>query len=371
MSGGLAVPAGQQTVRRHNRALVLGYVAEAEPVSRARVAEHTGLTRGTVSSLVDELISAGLLTELSAVRGGTGRPASPLQLNRAGPAGLGLEIGVEHVGASVVDLSGTVRASRRVASDHRDRPSDVGLGAAARLASDVVAEAGLPVAGACVALPGLVDAAGVLRRAPNLPHWNDVDAADRLAGLLGTPVRAGNEADLAALAELWFGDVPADFVHVSADVGIGAGIVLGGALFRGPGGCAGELGHVVVEPGGPACSCGGAGCLERVAGLDALLRVAGTSDVEGLVERPGSALAVAAGSLRIALGAAVSLLDVRTVVLGGVYARLGERLRRAVAAELATMTPPVEVRIADPATGGALRAAAASVVRSLISSGSA
>ena len=85
-------------MRRHNLALVLGEVAAGEPVSRAGVAARTGLTRGTVSSLVEELIAAGLLTELAAARGGTGRPANPLQLNRSGPAGLGLEIGVDHAG---------------------------------------------------------------------------------------------------------------------------------------------------------------------------------------------------------------------------------------------------------------------------------
>src|SRR5690606_15020168 len=101
-------PAGHRTVRRHNLALVLGCVAEAEPLSRARVAERTGLTRGTVSSLVDELIAAGLVTELAAERGGPGRPAAPLQLNRNGPAGLGLELGVDRLGACVVDLTGAV-----------------------------------------------------------------------------------------------------------------------------------------------------------------------------------------------------------------------------------------------------------------------
>ncbi|MGH3589081.1 MAG: MarR family transcriptional regulator, partial [Pseudonocardia sp.] len=85
----MSVPAGQHTVRRHNLALVLSEIGGAEPLSRAGVAARTGLTRGTVSSLVEELITAGLVAELAATRGGPGRPGSPLRLDPRGPAGLG------------------------------------------------------------------------------------------------------------------------------------------------------------------------------------------------------------------------------------------------------------------------------------------
>ena len=367
--------AGQQTVRRHNLALVLHEVAAGEPVSRAGVAVRTGLTRGTVSSLVEELLAVGLITELAATRGGTGRPANPLQLNRSGPAGLGLEIGIDHVGACVVDLTGTVRARRVARSAHRDRPPEVGLAAATELAAPVVAEAGLTICGAGVALPGVIGTDGRLQRAPNLPGWVDLAVdAELSARLGGVPVRAGNEADLAALAELWFGersapatggprDAGVDFLHVSGGIGVGAGIVLGGALFRGAGGRAGELGHVVVDPHGPPCSCGGRGCLEQAAGQRALLRAAGVGTVEELLARPAPAIERAADALGIALTGAVHLLDVRNVVLGGLYAQLGDGLRDAVAAQLAARVGPVQVRRARSTSGGSLRAAAAWVVR--------
>ena len=109
-----------------------------------------------MSSLVEELLAAGLLVELAAARGATGRPASPLQLNRSGPAGLGVEIGVDAVGACVVDLTGTVRAERVAASGHRNRPAAAGLEAAAALAAAVVAQAGRPIAGVGLAVPGVV-----------------------------------------------------------------------------------------------------------------------------------------------------------------------------------------------------------------------
>jgi predicted NBD/HSP70 family sugar kinase len=365
-------------VRRHNLALVLHEVAAGEPVSRAGVAVRTGLTRGTVSSLVEELLAVGLITELAATRGGTGRPASPLQLNRSGPAGLGLEIGIDHVGACVVDLTGTVRARRVAPSAHRDRPPEVGLAAATELAAAVVADAGLTICGAGVALPGVIGTDGRLQRAPNLPGWIDLAVDTELSARLGgVPVRAGNEADLAALAELWFGerrgpaahgppDADVDFLYVSGGIGVGAGIVLGGALFRGAGGRAGELGHVVVDPHGPPCSCGGRGCLEQAAGQRALLRAAGAGTVEELLARPAAAIERAADALGIALTGAVHLLDVRTVVLGGLYAQLGDGLRDAVAARLAARVGPVQVRRARPDSGGSLRGAAAWVVRELL-----
>lgn len=369
-------PAGQATVRRHNLALVLRTVDAEEPVSRARVAARTGLTRGTVSSLVDELLAAGFVAELSPARGVPGRPASPLQLNRAGPAGLGVEIGVDAVGACVVDLSGTVRALRTVRSGHRDLPPAAALRPLARLTAEVVAEAaghGLRVAGAVAALPGVVGPDGVLERAPNLPRWHDVDVVARVGAALAPvvgdlTVRAGNEADLAALAEREAGAGP-DFLHVSGGIGVGAGIVLDGELFRGPGGRAGELGHVVVEPGGPTCTCGGHGCLEQVAGQNALLRLAGAADVDELLRTPGPAPAVAGRALGIALSAAINLLDIPTVILGGLYAELGTPLAEALTTELRARVPSrpeVDVRLGDPDAGGAMRAAGAWVVRRLL-----
>ena len=363
---------GAAGVRRHNLALVLGEVAGGEPVSRAAVAARTGLTRGTVSSLVEELISDGWLTELAAARGGAGRPANPLQLNRSGPAGLGIEIGVDHVAACVVDLSGAVRARRRAPSDHRDRAPSAGLARAAALARDILAESGLSVVGTGVALPGVVGPGGELQRAPNLPRWVEVAVGGALSRLLdGLPVGTGNEADHAALAELWFGGGHPDMLYVSSQIGVGGAVVIGGELFRGAGGRAGELGHVVVDPDGPACSCGGRGCLEQAAGQEALVAAAGVADVDDLVARrdepgPRSAIGMAGRALGVALAGAVHLLDVPVVVLGGLYARLGAPLRDAATAELherVLTSPPVEIHCSGLGPDAALRGAAASVVR--------
>src|SRR5207342_2005864 len=138
---------------------------------------------------------------------------------------------------------------------------------------EVVDEDDLVVVGAAVALPGLVEAkTGTLLRAPNL-GWEEIAVAAELASRLGgLAVRADNEANLAALAEHWQGvarDLE-DFVAVFGEVGVGGGIFLDGELFRGAHGFGAEFGHVTVDPDGPACKCGSAGCLETVAGQEAI-----------------------------------------------------------------------------------------------------
>ena len=229
-------------------------------------------------------------------------------------------------------------------------------------------------------MPGVV-ADGVLERAPNLPLWRDVDVVARAAAVLApvvgdAPVSVGNEADLAALAEHRAGAAGDDFLYVSGGIGVGAGIVLGGRLFGGSGGRAGELGHVVVDPAGPPCTCGGRGCLERAAGLEDLCRAAAVDDLDALADaaarrEPAAEAALRTGghALGVALAGAVNLLDVPTVVLGGGYPRLGAVLRAAVADELARRVvwrSPVAVRTSALGAAAALRGAATSVVRAVL-----
>ena len=391
----MSSPAGQHTIRRHNRALVLTQIADSPRQSRAQLALATGLTRATISGLVEELITSGLVAELMPDRGARGRPGSPLTLNPDGPVGLGIEINVDYATACLVDLTGAVRVRRTQVIDNRQISPTAGLRLALGLAEQVrgVAEAaGLVVAGAAVAVPGLVDAAGVLRRAPNLPGWQGQDIAGVLRQALRMDVTVDNEANLAALAQLWFGvEVGGqDFVLVSGEVGVGAGLVLGGRLFRGIRGHAGELGHVMVDPHGPPCGCGANGCLEQVAGQEALLRQAAvlglpgtpTAAPDGAVaelwrradagdERTLAALTQAGTALGQALAGVINVVDVPVVVLGGLYARLGRWLSPAIAAELDRRVisrpwAPVEVRLSALGPEAAVRGAGATVVRRLI-----
>lgn len=382
-------PVRQASVRAHNLALVLRHVAtSARTMSRASLAAATGLTRATVSALVDDLVAGALLTELEPPpRTGAGRPAVGLAITPDGPAGLGLEINVDYLAACVVDLTGAVRHRLVEYADQRPAGAGAALAAICRLAGEARAltEAdGLTVAGAALAVPGLVAAGGVVRRAPNL-GWHDVDARALLAAapaLRDLPVTVDNEANLAALGELRAGDAPGSFVYVSGEIGVGAGIVLDGALFRGARGWSGELGHIPVHPDGPSCRCGGRGCLERYAGQEAILRGAGIHPPVGSEAALGvlagraadgdtdalGALADAGTALGIAVATVVNLLDVDTIVLGGCYAPLLQWLRGTIEREVACRVltadwAPVTLRAAVLGADAAMVGAAGAVVR--------
>lgn len=333
-------PARAPEVRRHNLALLLGALRDG-PSSRAALSASTGLTRGTVAGLLDPLVAAGVLAEGEPDRGGVGRPGTPLGFAGSGPVVVAVSVEVDGLAALVTGLDGRVVRRARHRRVHRDRdPAEV-FGRAARTARSLAAGTGRPLAGAGIAVPGPVrgsDAGAVLLQAPNLPRLDGCRPAEHAAALADVPLLVGNEASLGALAHLGQAE---DFVYVSADVGIGGGIVVDGRVLPGARGVAGEVGHVVIERDGRPCGCGGTGCVEAYAGLTALLADAGLPDVAALRAAAlagdtaaTGALARAGSALGTALASVVHVVDVGTVVLGGGYAGLGTWLVPAVHAEM-------------------------------------
>lgn len=378
------VPARQAGVRSHNVALVLWSVVRATG-SRADVAARTGLTKAAVSSMVDELIERRLLVEDSPMSNGRGRPSKLLRLHPMAPVAIGVELNVDYVAAVRTDLAGRELATHRIELDDRR------LARADLIRYLVVAwRAVRPVApvtvlGTGVALPGIVGRDGTVWRAPNLPSLSGVNVANSVATALRIPKRSvivDNEANLAALAELHAPDAERDFVYVSGEIGVGAGIVIGGELFRGAAGLAGELGHVSIAAEGRTCGCGGCGCVEQYAGQDALLAASGCPTVEALVEavragRPAATrtLAHAGAALGTALAGMLNIVDVPTVVLGGVYARVFEAIGPAVEAELQRRVLAADarrptVRASRTGADAAVQGAAASVVQRGLAVGS-
>ncbi|THA28345.1 ROK family protein [Streptomyces sp. A1277] len=344
----LGPKADKDTVRRSNLSLVLRAVrdeGEGE-ATRAGVAARVGLTRAAVSSLVEQLLESGFLTESGKTFSGqAGRPGTALKTARTGPAGLGVEVNIDYVSVCVVDLAGTGRVRLTEHLDNRGTPPAEVLARAARIAArtlDSAREQELFPVGVALALPGLVSG-GAVRQAPNL-GWNQVPAEELFAASLAAerghqelPVRSENEANLAALAELWFGglDRVRSFLYLTGEIGVGGALVIDGELLRGAHGFAGEIGHVVVDPRGPQCRCGSRGCLEQYAGQAALLRAAGieggggglaVAELEKRVragdERAVGAVAEAGRMLGRVLSGAVNLLDPDAVVLGGIYRNL-------------------------------------------------
>ncbi len=379
-------PANQRSVRRHNLGVVLRHIADRGARSRAALAQETGLNKTTVSSLVGELIEFGLVRETEVeLRGTVGRPALPVELSGTRVVGLGLEIGVDFLALRAADLGGAERHAALVAGDNRGRPVDAVLDDVAALAGEALAalaDAELLTAGAVVALPGLVDSAGRLLVAPNL-GWTDVSVPALLAARLGEPsfpLRAENEANLGALAELWqgAGRELGDFVYVSGELGVGAGIVVGGELFRGARGFGGELGHVTVDAEGELCACGSRGCVETRVALGALLRAAGLDPGAGVEELAGraeagdapalEALAVAGRWLGVGVASAANLLDPAGIVVGGYFATLAPWLSPGIEQELAARVLSAEwgdTKVVASQLGGsaAVRGAAALALR--------
>src|SRR3954467_2252576 len=305
--GSETAPAGlanQRAVRRHNLGVVLRHVSNHGPRSRATIALETGLNKTTVSSLVTELIGLDLLVERGLEQRGTvGRPGQVVELSGDGVVALGLEINVDYLAVRALDLTGADRYRGLDVQDNRRVPVASVLDRLAAHASEAleaVQAEGLRPVGATVALPGLVDAArGALLVAPNL-GWNDVAVVSELQERMSIPpapefpLAADNEANLAALAELWEGTARglSDVLYVSGEIGVGAGIIAGGELFRGAQGFGGEFGHMTLDPDGRPCGCGSRGCLETVAGLEALLQMAGM-DPRGAATTTGSGEPVA------------------------------------------------------------------------------
>ena len=341
-----APSASQSSLRTSNLALLARQVfASPGPVSRAAVATATGMTRSTASRLADELVSKGILAELAPTpAAGPGRPAVPLTPASGTFIAIGLEVNVSRMAVRAIDLSGQVLAERVVIDDFASSDAQAVLERLAALVDPLTALSPVSsgrLVGAALALPGLVSD-DVLLRAPNL-GWTGIRPAEVLAPALdrlGLSLVVGNEADLAALtaARMRPGGPGEhrDFIYLSGENGVGAGIVRNSEVWLGANGFAGEIGHIQVDPKGPECGCGNRGCLERFAGRRAILNAAGLprgagseellkaceDDASPHHERARRAVDAAADALGIALGTAINILDIPAVVLGGHLAPL-------------------------------------------------
>ncbi|GIH20985.1 ROK family transcriptional regulator [Rugosimonospora africana] len=337
-------PADFTDVRATNLAVVLDYVRTNAPCSRADIAASTGLNKATVSSLVGELIERRLLRETGMTERRIGRPATMIVLDGAPYAAIGLDVGTDQLTVIAVDLGGEhLLAWRRAFTGRGATPgrSVAAIAALARRALGRLADQGRQVLGLTVGVGGLVDPDGVVRIATGL-DWRDVPLRDSLVRALGAPdypVTVDNSANLAVLAEHRYGPYAGtpDLAYLTSGPGVSAGIVAGGRLLRGAGGYAGEIGHFVVDPGGPECSCGRRGCLEAVAGVGALIRrLAGTEpagdlepEVAGIVRRaraqePKTLAALHEAGRHLGHGASLlaNLVNPSVVILGGHYVPL-------------------------------------------------
>jgi len=326
----------QDDLRRLNLARILRFVHVTGPVSRSDLVGATGMNRSTIGVLVNELAEAGLVAEVAGAAGGVGRPSLVAEPVPSGALVLACEVKVEATETALVGLGGKVftRRTDTHAADGIDPAEAVEV--IAQAAEALLGEATGTLVGLAVSIPGVIDPDdGQVLVAPNL-GWRDVPLGtllvDRMTvpGQRVPPIAVGNDADLGALAEHVRGSGRGvrSLIYLSGEVGIGGGIVLDGNLMTGLGGFGGEVGHMVVNPGGLLCRCGTRGCWETEIGRDAVLRAAGLSDEVGdvlqVVRAAESGNAKAREGLRhvgewlgLGLGNLVNIFNPEVIVLGG------------------------------------------------------
>ncbi|MER8085609.1 ROK family transcriptional regulator [Streptomyces sp. NPDC056178] len=335
----METPGSQTSLHRANLERVVRAVRMAGSLTQAEIARSTGLSAATVSNIVRELKDGGTV-EVTPTSAG-GRRARSVSLS--GDAGIvvGVDFGHTHLRVAVGNLAHQVLAEESEPLDV-DASSAEGFGRAERLVKRLIETTGISpekVIGVGLGVPGPIDVeSGTLGSTSILPGWTGINPSEELAGRLGVPVYVDNDANLGALGELVWGSGRGvrDLAYIKVASGVGAGLVIDGHIYRGPGGTAGEIGHITLDESGPVCRCGNRGCLETFTAARYVLPLLQPSHGPDLtMERvvqlaregdPGCRRVIADVGRHIGSGVAnlCNLLNPSRVVLGGSLAEAGE-----------------------------------------------
>jgi predicted NBD/HSP70 family sugar kinase len=332
------------TIRDINRQIVLNYVREREPISRAEIARETDLQRSTISAIVEDLKTEGLVEEVGEGESTGGRRPTMLKLRAAGPIALGVSITPTCTTIATSDLAGRVIDQEEFLTD-----ADKTLAQVIDVLREFTERYKGSIEGVGVSLPGLVDPS--TGTALYIPYflWRDLPISEMISNAVGLPVVIDNDANAVALAELWFGrpEVLAarDFILVLVAEGVGTGIIFDGQVYRGQRGAAGEFGHMVIGSGAPVpCSCGSDDCWEAFsserAAIARYLKLSGAAAETTFIEVVDRALAgeenAKAALVETArqLGVGISNLIIgfspEAVVVGGEIARAWDLIESAL-----------------------------------------
>ena len=254
------------TMRDINRQIVLNYVRERGPISRADIARATSMQRSTVSAIIDALVLDGFIEEIGKGESTGGRCPTMLRLRSGNAAAIGVDVQPRVTTVATCDIAGRVLAKREFPTSP---DFDTTINRVLECISEV-AKNRADIEGIGVILPGLVDPiTGKVLYVPYF-NWRDLDVADRLSTATGLLVTIDNDANAAALAELWFGrpeiSEARDFILIWVAEGLGTGIIFDRQIYRGAAGAAGEFGHMIIGQNAPVtCSCGSFDCWEAFA----------------------------------------------------------------------------------------------------------
>ena len=258
--------ARSSTIRDINRQIILNHIREKSPISRAEIARFTALQRSTVSLIVEELRNIGLIEEIEGESSG-GRPPQLLSLRTAHAVAIGIDCGKKRTVVATSDLAGRILEQEEFLTDNDFEKT---IKRIIGLVNYFIQKNGGSIEGIGISVPALVEPE--TGKVMLIPHFNWVEPpfAERLKIATGLPVKIDNDANAAALAELWFGRPEItqvrDFILVLIHKGIGTGIVFDGQLYRGKDGIAGEFGHMTIGTDAPiACAAGKYNCWEAFA----------------------------------------------------------------------------------------------------------
>ncbi|MDI3389459.1 ROK family transcriptional regulator [Streptomyces sp. B-S-A8] len=335
----METPGSQSSLHRANLERVVRAVRMAGSLTQAEIARTTGLSAATVSNIVRELKDSGTV-EVTPTSAG-GRRARSVSLS--GDAGLvgGVDFGHAHLRVAIGNLAHQVLAEEAEPLDV-DASAAQGFDRAEQLVNRLIDASGVDrskVAGIGLGVPGPIDVeTGTLGSTAILPGWQGTNPGQELSGRLGVPVYVDNDANLGALGELVWGSGRGvkDLAYIKVASGVGAGLVINGQIYRGPGGTAGEIGHITLDESGPVCRCGNRGCLETFTAARYVLPLLESSHGSGLTMEkvvalardgdPGCRRVIADVGRHIGSGVAnlCNLLNPSRVVLGGDLADSGE-----------------------------------------------
>ena len=352
-------PGSQSSLHRANLERVLRAVRMAGSLTQAEIARTTGLSAATVSNIVRELRDSGTVQVKPTSSGG--RRARSVSLSTDAGIVVGVDFGHSHLRVAVGNLAHQVLAEEAVPIDV-DASAAQGFDQAEKLVGRLLASLGISpgkVIGVGLGVPGPIDVeSGKLGSTAILPGWSGIHPREELAGRLGMPVYVDNDANLGALGELVWGGGRGvkDLAYIKVASGVGAGLVISGRIYRGPGGTAGEIGHITVDESGPVCRCGNRGCLETFTAARHMLALLGDSHGPGLTVPkmvqlaadgdPGCRRVIADAGRHIGMGVAnlCNLLNPRRVILGGDLAEAGELVLKPIRESVARYAIPSAAR---------------------------
>ncbi|MFB9759772.1 ROK family protein [Ectobacillus funiculus] len=263
----------QQLVKKENKSIVLNLIMNNSPISRADIAQTSGLNKGTVSSLVAELLEEQLIYESGPGESSGGRRPVMLLFNQAAGYSIGLDLGVNYILGVLTDLHGNIVTTKN--EKYTNISFDDTLNRVKSVISFLIDAAPLSpygIVGIGIGAPGILNKEGDILLAPNL-GWKNVSLTAALETTFNIPVIVENEANAGAYGEKKFGlgQPFDDLIYVSAGIGIGTGIIINGELYKGINGYSGEFGHMTIDKDGIQCRCGNKGCWELYASEQSLL----------------------------------------------------------------------------------------------------